>query len=60
MAENNQQNRILLHTLKHSPQDGDVYITWQGETFCAKLTDITVHRGVNVLDTIELTAVISN
>ena len=40
-------NRVLLHILKHNPKDGEVYITWEGETFRGHMQDIEVHVGVN-------------
>lgn len=28
-----EDRQVLLHILKHNPQEGEVYITWAGETF---------------------------
>lgn len=40
-------NRVLLHILKHNPRDGEVYITWEGETFVGKISSIEVTRRVD-------------
>jgi hypothetical protein len=53
-----QDNRILLHILKHNPCDGEVYITWEGETFCGQIQDIEVNRGVNILTTFKIKGIV--
>lgn len=40
----NTDNRILLHILKHNPTDGEVYITWEGETFRGVMSQCEVSR----------------
>jgi hypothetical protein len=40
-------NRILLHILKHNPRDGEVYFTWEGETFCGEMNHIEVRRNID-------------
>jgi hypothetical protein len=46
-----QENKILLHTIKHNPRDGEVYITWEGETFRGNIQDIEVRRAVDAVTT---------
>jgi hypothetical protein len=41
--------RVLLHILKNNPQNGEVYITWEGETFVGKMHSINVTKSVNSL-----------
>ena len=45
------QDRILLHTLKHNPRRGEVYITWSvdntSETFCGTISSIEVRRDID-------------
>ena len=48
MTTPSQDNRVLLHILKHTPKDSEVYITWEGETFVGNITDIEVKRGVSI------------
>lgn len=43
------ENQILLHILKHNPKNGEVYITWEGETFVGEIYQIEVKRSVNDL-----------
>ena len=42
------QDRILLHTLKHNPRRGEVYITWSVDntpkTFCGTISSIEMRR----------------
>lgn len=40
-------NRVLLHILKHNPRDGEVYITWGGETFVGSMSMCEVTRNVD-------------
>lgn len=40
-------NRILAHIIKHNPCDGEVYITWQGETYCGKMSSCEIVRRVD-------------
>ena len=40
-------NNMLLHTLKHNPRDGEVYITWQGKTFKGQMKDIEMRRAID-------------
>lgn len=42
-----QNNRVLLHILKHNPRDGEIYFTWEGETFRGEMNQIEVRRGVD-------------
>lgn len=58
MSKPNQDNRVLLHMLKHTPKDGEVYITWEGETFVGNITDIEVKRSVNELTTFSVSGFI--
>lgn len=44
---NSQQNRVLLHILKNNPRDGEVYITWEGETIVGHISKIDVSRAVD-------------
>jgi hypothetical protein len=44
MKKPNNSNRVLLHILKNNPRDGEVYITWEGETFCGAISSIEVSR----------------
>jgi len=53
-----QDNRILLHILKHNPCDGEVYITWEGETFCGYIQDIEVKRGLNVMSSFVIRGIV--
>ena len=45
------QDKILLHTLKHNPRKGEVYITWSvdntSETFCGAISSIEVGRNID-------------
>lgn len=41
---NSAANRVLLHTIKHNPSDGEVYITFEGETFVGLIQHIEVSR----------------
>lgn len=36
--------RVLLHILKNNPQNGEVYLTWEGETFCGLIQHIEITR----------------
>lgn len=47
MNESKPSNRVLLHTLKHNPRNGEVYITWEGDTFLGKCTSIEITRRVD-------------
>jgi hypothetical protein len=40
-------NRILLHILRHNPRSGEVYITWEGETFRGEMNQVEIRRGVD-------------
>lgn len=55
-----QDNKILLHILKHNPKDGEVYITWEGETFCGSIQHINVSRGVDIITTFEIKGIVHN
>jgi len=41
------KDQILLHILKHNPRDGEVYITWESETFQGNISQIQVTRNVD-------------
>lgn len=43
----NKDRRILLHILKNNPRDGEVYITWGGETFVGLIQNIDISSGVD-------------
>jgi hypothetical protein len=45
--QDNPSNRILLHILKNNPQNGEVYITWMGETFVGKIQMCEVTRNID-------------
>jgi hypothetical protein len=40
-------NRVLLHILKNNPQNGEVYITWEGETFVGKINSVEITRRID-------------
>ena len=40
-------NRVLLHILKNNPRNGEVYITWEGETFVGSMQSIEITRRVD-------------
>lgn len=42
-----QNNKILMHILKHNPRHGEVYITWEGETFLGHISQIEITRSVD-------------
>ena len=53
-------NQILLHILKQSPKDGDIYFTFEGETFHGKLQSIAVETSANSLTTFTITGIVIN
>lgn len=53
-----QDNRMLLHILKHNPKDGEVYITWEGETFRGCIQDIEVKRGLTIMTTFTIKGIV--
>lgn len=55
-----EENRVLLHILKNNPRDGEVYITWGGETFVGYIQDINIRAGIDELTTFTLSGVIRN
>ena len=44
---NRSANHILLHILKHNPRNGEVYITWEGETFRGEMNQVEIRRAVD-------------
>jgi hypothetical protein len=54
----NQDNKLLLHMLKHTPKNGQVYITWEGETFSGDIQEIEVKRSVDSLSTFTIRGLI--
>lgn len=40
-------NRVLLHILKNNPRSGEVYITWEDETFVGLINSIEITRRVD-------------
>lgn len=40
-------NRVLLHILKNNPRNAEVYITWEGETFCGQMSKCEITRLVD-------------
>lgn len=43
----NQDRKVLLHILKNNPRDGEVYITWGGETFVGLIQNIDISAGAD-------------
>ena len=41
------ENQLLLHIIKHNPRHGEVYITWEGETFKGQMNDIEMRRAID-------------
>ena len=60
MVENNTRNRILLHMLKHNPKNGEVFITWEDETFVGNIQDIEIRAGVSQLTTFTISGIVGN
>ena len=60
MAENNTRNRILLHMLKHNPKNGEVFITWEGETFVGHIQDIEIRSGVEQFTNFTISGIVRN
>ena len=54
-----QDNKILLHILNYNPRDGEVYITWKGETFRGDIQDIEVRRAVDAVTTFTISGFVS-
>ena len=44
--------------LKHTPKNGEVYITWEGETFSGDIQEIEVKRSVDSLSTFTIRGLI--
>ena len=40
-------NRVLLHILKNNPRNGEVYITWEDETFVGSMQSVEITRRVD-------------
>jgi len=55
-----EENRVLLHILKNNPRDGEVYITWCGETFVGYIQDIAIKSGIDEITSFTLSGVIRN
>ena len=52
-------NKILLHILQHNPRNGEVYITWEGETFRGDIQDIEVRRAVDAVTTFNISGFVA-
>lgn len=37
-------NRVLLHILKNTPKNGEIYLTWEDETFVGLIQQIEITR----------------
>jgi hypothetical protein len=42
-----QSNKVLMHVMKHNPCNGEVYITWEGETFVGKMNSFEITRRID-------------
>jgi hypothetical protein len=46
--------------LKHNPKNGEVFITWEDETFVGNIQDIEIRAGVSQLTTFTISGIVGN
>ena len=51
---------MLLHILKNNPQNGEVYITWEGETFVGQIRSLQISAAVDTVTEFDISGYIVN
>jgi hypothetical protein len=46
--------------LKHNPKNGEVFITWEGETFVGHIQDIEIRSGVEQFTNFTISGIVRN
>ena len=55
-----EDRRMLLHILKNNPQNGEVYITWEGETFVGQIRTLQISAAVDTVTEFDISGYIVN
>jgi hypothetical protein len=55
-----EDRRMLLHILKNNPQNGEVYITWEGETFVGQIRSLQISAAVDTVTEFDISGYIVN